>query len=198
MTEILDYRFPNDIALGAMGGPEFHTDIIETPEGREQRQIRRLQPRARYRLCYGLKNFAQLDQLRALYYLTKGRAYGFKYQDPLDHKVQDQEIGKGDGTKLEFQLIKTYAFDQKNAFTRFITCPRAETLRISVGGGVVQNYTLLPKGKLRFDAPPDEGTVITANFIFDVPVRFDTDFLAQKIEGPNAALVDDIQLIEIL
>lgn len=198
MTDILDYRFPSDIALGAVGGPEFHTDIIQTPEGQEQRHIKRPQPRARYRLAYGLKNLEQLDQLRALYYLCKGRAFGFKFQDPLDHAALNQHIGTGDGEKTTFQFNKTYRLDEASAFTRKITQPHQEGLQVFLDGEIAEEYELQKQGIIVFEIPPEEGVKITASFKFDVPVRFDTDFLAQKIEGPNAALIDDIQLIELL
>lgn len=198
MTDILNYRFPTDIALGAVGGPEFLTEITETPQGQEQRQIKRSHPRARYRISYGLKNVNQLDQVRAFYYLVKGRAYGFRYKDPLDHQVERQDLGKGDGNTKSFQLVKTYQLDAQNAYRRVITCPDEESLQLFQDGVEVENFQLQKKGKIVFREAPAPNTKITASFLFDVPVRFDSDFLAQKIEAPNAVSIDDIHLIELI
>jgi uncharacterized protein (TIGR02217 family) len=45
---------------------------------------------------------------------------------------------------------------------------------------------------------PGEGVAVTAGFLFDVPVRFDTDRLDIELSSFDAADVPAIPLIEVL
>jgi uncharacterized protein (TIGR02217 family) len=44
---------------------------------------------------------------------------------------------------------------------------------------------------------PASGAVVTAGFTFDVPVRFDTDFLEVDLTAFEAGAIPNIPLIEI-
>ena len=46
-------------------------------------------------------------------------------------------------------------------------------------------------------AKPPAGAVVTAGYLFDVPVRFDTDFLEIDMEAFEAGAIPRIPLIEI-
>ncbi len=59
-----EIRFPDDIAFGSSGGPEYSTDIVETFSGHEQRNINWSQSRAKYNATHGVKTPEQLDELR--------------------------------------------------------------------------------------------------------------------------------------
>ena len=52
-------------------------------------------------------------------------------------------------------------------------------------------------GKIRFDVPPGFGTVISADFDFDVPVRFDSDFFNASISHYGTSKLSDLNLVEI-
>ena len=65
----------------------------------------------------------------------RGRLYGFRFPDPLDHKscpprgtiaATDQLLGVGDGAWKHFQLIKSYG-ETFSPYERPITLPRTET-----------------------------------------------------------------------
>lgn len=44
---------------------------------------------------------------------------------------------------------------------------------------------------------PSEGAVVTAGFLFDVPTRFDTDFLEIDMQAFEAGAIPNIPIIEI-
>jgi uncharacterized protein (TIGR02217 family) len=44
---------------------------------------------------------------------------------------------------------------------------------------------------------PAEGEVVTAGFLFDVPVRFDTDYLEVDLSAFAAGAIPKIPLVEI-
>lgn len=56
------------------------------------------------------------------------------------------------------------------------------------------NYT---NGKIIFKNPVPINEVITANFEFDVPVRFDNDTLEILMRNTNSGEINNIRLIEI-
>ena len=48
-----------------------------------------------------------------------------------------------------------------------------------------------------FDVAPGSGVAVTAGFEFDVPVRFDADFLEIDLETFKAGAIPSIPLIEV-
>jgi uncharacterized protein (TIGR02217 family) len=52
-------------------------------------------------------------------------------------------------------------------------------------------------GNITFTSPIKDGANIFANFEFDVPVRFDMDYLPISIDGKNLYSCKEINLIEI-
>lgn len=195
----VDVRFPVDIAFGSSGGPEYSTDIVMTQSGFEQRNINWEQARARYNVAHGVKTQAQLDALIAFFRARKGKAYSFRFKDWTDYRVQGQVIGTGNGSLSVFQLIKTY-LSGGVVETRVITKPVAGTLKIYVGG-VLQSVGAYSvnwnTGVVSFTSPPASVVSISADFEFDVPVRFDTDQLAATIDAYGVNSWRDIPLVEV-
>lgn len=194
----VETQFPNDISYGSSGGPEYATDIVITHGGFEQRNINWSQARARYNVAQGVKTRTQLEALIAFFRARKGRAIGFRFKDWTDHQATAQIIGSGDGVNAQFQLIKHYTSGGTQEY-RAITKPVNGTVCIYKDGvlqtsGVTVNHTT---GLVVFATPPAEGTTITADFEFDVPVRFDTDRLAATLDAYGAHSWLDIPLIEV-
>jgi uncharacterized protein (TIGR02217 family) len=63
MTGFHEVRFPDNIAYGATGGPEFATTVVVMGAGHEQRNVNWAEARGRWDVASGLKNEAQLDEL---------------------------------------------------------------------------------------------------------------------------------------
>ena len=190
-------QFPTDISYDSAGGPEFSTEVIELGSGFEQRNQNWTYPRERWNVAYGIKSEPQLTLLIAFFYARRGRAYGFRFKNHDDYYVVEQEIGIGDGSTDEFQLIKTY---QSGGYSidRKISKPVSGTVAIyidsveQVSGWSVDNDT----GLVTFGTPPDSGEVITADFEFDVPVRFDTDYLPNNLATYKARAAN-VPLVEL-
>ncbi|WP_339045812.1 DUF2460 domain-containing protein [Candidatus Mesenet endosymbiont of Agriotes lineatus] len=196
--EFTEMRFPEDISYGSTGGPEFSTDIITTHNGHEQRNINWSVARAKYNVAYGVKSDQQLSELIAFFRARHGKAIGFRFKDWSDYKTTGQKIGIGDGSSTTFQLVKRYE-SGGSAYVRVIKKPTHETVKIyfnniiKTDGYSVDHTT----GKITFIAAPSSGVLITADFEFDVPVRFDTDYLSASIDNYGSSSWNDIQLIEI-
>jgi uncharacterized protein (TIGR02217 family) len=195
----VEVRFPADIAFGSAGGPEYNTDIVVTQGGFEQRNINWSQARARYNVAHGVKTQAQLDELIAFFRARKGRADAFRFKDWTDYQAAAQPIGTGNGLKTQFQLVKTYSSGSVSE-ARTISKPVAGTIAVNLNG-VVQSastYSVgLTNGIITFNAAPANGVVVTADFEFDVPVRFDTDRLSASIDNYASLSWNDIPLVEV-
>lgn len=193
-----EIRFPTDISYGSSGGPAYSTDVVTTFSGHEQRNMNWSHARARYNVAHGVKTQSQLDALVAFFRARKGRARGFRFRDWTDYAAQNQLLGLGDGEAVEFRLLKRYASGDAED-VRLISKPVAGSVQVyvdsalQVSGVTVDHAT----GRVLFDAPPEEGAEISADFEFDVPVRFDTDSLSARLDNYGVYSWADIPLVEL-
>ncbi len=191
-----EMQFPNDIAYGATGGPEFFTDIITSSSGFEQRNVNWLKPRNRYNLAPAIKTKDQLEHLLKFFYLSMGKAIGFRFKDWSDYQIAKQQIAIGDGKIKEFQLIKSYTYLDYQ-ITRKIFKPVLNTVKIYCNEKLVNPKIDYQTGLIVFLEAPIKGSIINVEAEFDVPVRFDIDYLATSIENYGVYSHHDIALIEI-
>jgi uncharacterized protein (TIGR02217 family) len=199
-------RFPLDIALGARGGPERKTDVVTLAGGGERRNGRWAHSRRRYNAGSGVKSRADMAAVLAFFEERRGRLHGFLWRDGLDHSSggavplpTDQVLGSGDGVRTQFGLGKRYGatFDP---YWRPIAKPVAGSVRVAVAGvELTSGWTVdATTGIVAFAVPPASGATVTAGFLFDVPVRFDTDRLDVELTSFDGAEVPSIPLVEIV
>jgi uncharacterized protein (TIGR02217 family) len=67
MSGFHEVRFPDNIAYGATGGPEFATTMVATSSGHEKRNVNWSEARGRWDVATGLKKQAQIDELIAFF-----------------------------------------------------------------------------------------------------------------------------------
>jgi hypothetical protein len=108
MSGFHEVRFPDNIAYGATGGPEFATTVVATGAGHEKRNVNWAEARGRWDVASGLKKQAQIDELIAFFRARRGKAYGFRFKDWTDYKASGQLLGIGDDAQTQFQLVKHY------------------------------------------------------------------------------------------
>lgn len=196
-------NFPENISIHSKYYIEYNTQINKSKNGREQRISNKDEPLLYYNIISGIKTKDEIESIVKLFKLVKGRAIGFRFKDWLDYSTINQTIGIGDGETTEFQLIKTYTTILNNeniTHIRKITKPVKSTVNIFVNGvnyndNLVINYT---NGKIIFKNPVPLNEIITANFEFDVPVRFDNDTLEISMKNINSGEINNIRLIEIM
>ncbi|QGR02585.1 TIGR02217 family protein [Ehrlichia ruminantium] len=191
-------RFPEDISYGSTGGPEFVTNIIETNNGNEYRKINISYPRNKYNIMYSVKSGEELLKLINFFYIHKGKAIGFRFKDWADYKATKQKIGIGNNYKTTFQLVKTYQVGQFS-YARTIRKPVINTVKIYYNDSIKNNGFSInySNGQIEFDVPPNNGIEIYADYEFDVPVRFDLDYLSYSIDNYKQYNCNNITLIEI-
>lgn len=207
MSGFHEVRFPLEIALGARGGPERRTEIVTLGSGREKRNARWAHARRKWDAGWGIKSIAALREVISFFEERRGRLHGFRWHDRVDHSssldpdnvtASDQTIATGDGERTDFQIVKRYGTGA-DAYMRPISKPVAGSVRIALDGiEQTSGYTLdVSTGKVVFDQAPALATEVTAGFLFDVPVRFDTDYLEADLMAFEAGSIPSIPVIEI-
>jgi uncharacterized protein (TIGR02217 family) len=204
-----EVRFPANLSFGSTGGPERRTDVVTLANGFEERNTPWAQSRRRYDAGLGLRSLDDVAALISFFEARRGQLYGFRWKDWADFKSckpsgrvsdLDQVIGKGDGATTVFALAKTYEPDG-NAFHRPILKPVMGTVAVAVAGNPqieTVDYVLdAALGTVSFALPPDVGTVVTAGFEFDVPVRFDADRIAVSVASFQAGEVPSVPVVEV-
>jgi uncharacterized protein (TIGR02217 family) len=194
----VEIRFPEDISYGSSGGPGYATDVVSTESGHEQRNVNWQEARARYNVAHGVKTQAQLDTLIAFFRARKGRAYGFRFKDWGDFSATGQLLGTGNGAATQFQLVKRYTSGGVTE-TRRITKPVAGSVTLYLNAAPLTSGVSVSTttGIVTLTAPPANGVAVTANFEFDVPVRFDTDQLSASLDAYGVHSWPEIPLVEL-
>lgn len=201
-------QFPIALSYGASGGPERRTEIITTRSGREERNTPWSAARRRYDAGISMRSLDDLAEVIAFFEARSGQLYSFRWKDWSDYKSAapsreitpfDQVIAMGDGGQTVFQLIKTYRSGGHEA-VREVTKPIANTVRLAVDG-----TEILPNefevddltGQVTFFDAPSANMPITAGYEFDVPARFDVDYLPVNVATFQAGQIPSIPVIEV-
>lgn len=209
MSGFHDILFPIKIARGAVGGPARNTSVKTNTSGKETRNSGLYNSRRQYDISSKGSSLDELAQITSFFEARRGRLFAFRFKDPMDNtscqpsgipSAMDQEIGIGDGVKTSFQLVKRYG-DDKGEYVRRITKPALNTIMVAVAGVLKSNsdYSVdYQTGIVTFNVAPANGTIISAGFEFDIPVRFDNDQLDFSLDGFGAGHLSTISLIEVL
>lgn len=206
-----EIRFPLAVSFGSSGGPERRTEIVTLGSGHEERNAPWADSRRRYDAGYGIRSMEDLDTVIGFFEARHGRLHGFRWKDRADHASgaygvpvtsTDELLGSGDGSTATFNLIKHYTSGGAT-YSRAITKPVEGTVRVAVDGveqTLASDFVLdATKGLITFlsGREPGPDLSVTAGFEFDVPVRFDTDFLDISLAGFDAGEIPSIPLVEI-
>lgn len=196
MTRFVDEYMPDEVpGFPCISSPRWSTDLQQVDSGAERANQRWEHPLHSFVLPDAIREHATFEAIHSHWLVMRGPLQSFPFRDPLDFAsvvlVQpnliptlsrtDQSFGTGDGVTKIFQLKKQYAVGAQS-YTRNIIHPVVSTVIIGVDGadpetfspsnvGVVDRLT----GKVTFDFAPNPGAALTAGFLFDVEVRFDSD-----------------------
>jgi uncharacterized protein (TIGR02217 family) len=146
----------------------------------------------------GLKKQAQIDELIAFFRARRGKAYRFRFKDWTDYKATGPLLGTGDDVLTQFQLVKHYPSGSVIE-VRTITKPVAGTVNVYLDGMLQASGWSVDTttGLVTFGTAPAMGVEVTADFEFDVPVRFDTDHMAVTIKTYQLHNWQQIPIVEL-
>ena len=197
----IERRFPECVSFGSQGGPGFKTNVFTFDSGITTSDINWERIRGRYEATFDNVTPADIEEVEDFFYGMRGRALAFRYKDWTDYQISSQNIGVGTGTDTVFQIFKRYQSGQ-NIFDRIIKKTVSGTSQVSVDGVVYlegSDYSIIDtEGRILFTNPPAVGAIIRLDYIeYDVPVRFDTDYLNISYDDFRQ-LNTSVDLIEVL
>lgn len=197
-----EVRLPARLAFGSTGGVERRTEITTLASGFERRSTPWALGRRRYLIGANLRSLDDMAELVAFFEARRGRLYGFRFKDFADFKscapggtvaAGDQVLGVGDGVRTEFSLMKRYGDVE-----RPIAKPVAGSVRVAVGGVEVAGFVVdATTGAVTLESAPGADVVVTAGFVFDTPVRFDSDRIETTLESFEAGRMAAVPLVEV-
>lgn len=114
-----------------------------------------------------------------------GRFDSFLLYDPDDNKVTNEQIGVGDGSTKNFQLMRT-----RDNYQEPVYGFKSVTVK-SPGIG----NTITPYGLIQFNSAPGAGTPIIVDAQYYWRVRFDTDNLQFQKIGMGIWALKQVDLV---
>lgn len=201
MSGFHEVTFPARLAFGSGSGIERRCEIVSLASGHERRISPWALGRRRYLIGAGVRSLADAAELLGFFEAREGRLYGFRFRDFADFKscavnavpgAEDQSLGQGDGVRTAFPLVKAYG-----TVLRPIVKPVAGSVLVAVDGVAAEAEVDAATGVVTFAVPPEDGAVVTAGFLFDTPVRFDSDRIDLTLESFDAGRVAAVGLVEV-
>lgn len=198
MAFIESPRFPTSISKGTKGGPINSVSEVEVRSGKSYRNVNWDYPLTEFNAVYGVRSIADMYELIKWHNSVSATANEFRFKHHEDYKScapddtpaeTDQELGTGNASNQDFQLIKKYMVDDAGAVyqTRKITKPVSGTVIVALDGTPTSAFTVdTTTGIVTMNSPPGVGVVVTAGFEFDVPVHFTMKQLSHSYEAYKA------------
>lgn len=178
-----------------LSSPRFSTRMPAVDSGAEGVNQRWAHPLHTYRLPQAVREHEVFESVRDHWLVMRGPAFTWPFRDPLDfasvaleHPNEepvisglDQQLGIGDGANQFFQLQKTYTRGLFS-FERPIYHPIVASVIVLVDGADPGSFSPAMAwtvdrntGVVTITPAPPPGRVVTAGFLFDVEVRFESD-----------------------
>ena len=179
---------------GAVGGPEFKTEVVEVADGKETRNSLWYLPLGRWQLGDRVLVDSEQDRLEEVSYLKdfhnarRGSYQGFRFKDWSDYRGVAQYIATGDEVKTRWQLRKAYSAGDTVTY-RPIQKPVFGTVDLFVNGtnvAVDPNHEWVvdhDTGVISHPQPLPSEAILSANFEFDVPVWFESDEISFSLQA---------------
>lgn len=194
-----EIRLPTKIEFGARGGPRFRTEVVVLGSGHEQRNAEWAATRGRWDIAPGIQSAADLETILAFWYARQGRLRGFRFKDHTDFAASGQVlIAEVAGGETSAQLVRTYASGPRS-HVRTIAKPVAGSVQLYLDGVPLASSIDTATGIASFAALPagSPPAVLTADYEFDVPVRFEADELAIRQVTHARDALESLPIVEI-
>lgn len=192
----IDHRLSKNVEAGFSGGPEWSTLVVQMASGMERRNAQWSMPHFKFSADYTILNPREQNEILAGFMAARGQLHCFRFKDWNDFKAEGMEIGVGDGASDPLQLLKHYEFGP-TAYSRIITLPVSGTVKVYENGSPKTVTVDYQTGEVTPSTPWTNAAVITADFEFDVKVRFGADHYAFTQHAKSVSQVS-IDLVEVL
>lgn len=199
MEGFIDLYLPQTIIRANFtGSPRTSTTIGVASLGTEQRNRNWTKPLHRFSNPECIACHDTIEDLREHWIVTDGPHLSFPFRNRYDFasvrlsapgrvptlSPVDQLLGTGDGIEDTFNFKKTYT---RGGFTKTHTLvlPVESTVRVAIDAVEIfspGDFTIdREAGTITLGTPPGVGELVTAGFLYDVPVRFEADDTFEQI-----------------
>lgn len=191
----IDARLLECVADGFEGKKTYATRIHPLRSGHEARNKARSNGRWTFYAVAGSLDPEDWPLILDAFDAVQGSGDSFRFHNPLDGSVVGQSLGDAPAGSTPVQLVKSSTFATVTR-TRNITKPVAGSVTVyQTGVAKAGTYSTLT-GLFTPSTAWTEGEPLTADFEWDVPVRFEADELAPTYEDFSAIGVP-LNLIEV-
>lgn len=196
-----ELRFPENISYNFNVISEFKTDIITAKSGKEQRNTIWENEKLKFKINNENLTNENINEIFNFFKLMKGRSNGFRFKNWANFKATNEFLGIVNNNSI-FQLIKGYiiadCFDKLYSITKKITKPVLNTVKIYQNDSEITDFEVnYITGEVNIKTNLSENDLITADFEFDVPVRFNSDSIELNMLTENIGIINNLELIEI-
>lgn len=191
-----DISLPKFMQVFATGQPSFLTSVVTTASGQELRKLDRNDAIQKYIIKNCFLSNKEFEEFNSFFRARRGQTFAFKFFDYADHSVVGQTITTSDSLKQEFQLFKLYK-DSVLPYFRKITKPIRDSVTIYVNNNKVAFEIDYDKGIITLKTPLSIEDVVSADFMFEVVVRFCSDSFEYNYCSNGAIELSNIELIEV-
>lgn len=189
----VEQRFPTDIRPKQVGGPRYKTIIKQLRGGGEHRNSLWANPLRRYSVTLGPRDTDAIEAYLDFIATMHGPLHVFRLKDWSDFSATGETIGTGNGTARAFALTKAYG-----SYSRRIFKPVANSITVYVDGvAAAVSSVNLANGYVVLASAPAANAVVTADFEFDVPVRFEDDDFDLTMIHHSMGGAESITLVEV-
>lgn len=177
----IEARLLDKVAYGFQIGPQFDTRIVVKRNGHERRN--RNWDTFKWRGTAPYSRIKESDHNLVLGAILRagGMADSFRFKNWLDYKATGQALGTSPAGSTAIQLVRDYDLFGGDAYTRTITKPVSGTVTVyqNTGSGPVAKSGTIDTATGLFtpDTAWTAAATITADFEFDIPMRFNSDWL---------------------
>jgi uncharacterized protein (TIGR02217 family) len=154
--------------------------VQQAASGKETVVSRWTYPRWRWDLSFDFLrsdvDHAELQALVGFFNARLGNADSFVYEDQDDNSITGQVLSTGDGTTKSFQLVRAFG-----AFVEPVLAPKSianiylDDVAQDPGDYSLTGWGTSTPGVLTFASAPTSGAVVSADFAYRFPVRFQDD-----------------------
>lgn len=192
----IEARLLDKVSYGFQIGPRFNTRIVQLLTGRERRNAD--WDKFQWAGVAPYQNIKPEDynDLLGAFVACRGRHKGFRFKNWVDYSVIGQELGTApDGTTDAIQLLRSYEVFGGQYFIRTITKPVSGTVVVYSDGTPVSGSVDTTTGLFTPDSSWAAGA-LTADFQYDIPMRFDIDEMPFTY-NEWLSLAGDVRLLEV-
>lgn len=193
-------EIPNYFGWEGAWGPAWAVLSAESPGGYRATQAMTTQAVGRYELPVDHRSREETRTLLHFFNaIGQGKAHSFLLHDsnPGEDSGTNEPIGVGDGAQVAFQASKRYTLGAQS-YDRVITKLVSGAVTAYVNGVAVTVASVqAATGVITLAAPAGVGLVVSADFQFRVPVRFDIDHLRLERVAQSTWSVGRVELMAL-